>query len=182
MSRTSSRRWSCASPKPPPASRSPRPLRNPRPSRQYQDRLQSLGADRQPTPLLSLPGEGWDPLIGGLGVDQWVPACAGTTTNLLAERDGDDLVGFVAARGRDLDAVALALADQRARQGRGNRQPPVLDVGLVLADDPVGLLLVRFLVGQGHGRAEFDDRPRQLRDVDDLGAGDLVLELAKAAL
>src|SRR5205823_14800978 len=96
--------------------------------------------------------------------------------------DGDDLVGSVAARRRDFDVVALALADQRARQGRGDRQPAVLDIGLVLADDPEGLLLVGFFVGQGDGGAEFYDRARQFGDVDDLGAGDLVLELGEAAL
>src|SRR3981081_3968595 len=63
-----------------------------------------------------------------------------------AERDGDDLIGFVAAGGRDLNAVAGALADQRAGQGRGHRQPAVADIGFVLADAPEGLLLLSLLV------------------------------------
>ena len=63
--------------------------------------------------------------------------------------DGDDLVAARAARSGHVDHVALGLADQRARDGRGDRQQPVLDVRLVVAD--------------------------QL--VDDLGAAVLVLEL-----
>ena len=99
-----------------------------------------------------------------------------------AESDRDDLVGFGAARGRDLDAVADALADERTRQRRGHREPAVADVGLVLADDLKGLLLVGLLVRERDGRAELDHRARQLGDVDDLGAGDLVLELDDPAL
>src|SRR5579871_6909970 len=45
--------------------------------------------------------------------------------------DGDDLVGTRAARGGDVDDVALGLADQRACDGRGDRQQAVLDIGLV---------------------------------------------------
>src|SRR5688572_10896391 len=52
-----------------------------------------------------------------------------------AEGDLHHLIGFGAARGRDLDAVALALADEGARQGRGHRETALRDVGLVLADD-----------------------------------------------
>src|SRR5579862_2200553 len=99
-----------------------------------------------------------------------------------AEGDGDDLVGFVAARGRHLDAVALAFADQRPRQWRGHRKPAVANIGFVLADDAERLLLVGLLVGERDGCAELDDRAGQLRHVDDLGTGDLVLEFAEAAL
>lgn len=44
------------------------------------------------------------------------PAAEGRPTRPSAESDGDDLVRFGAARGRHLDAVALALADKRPRQ------------------------------------------------------------------
>src|SRR5439155_16369848 len=79
------------------------------------------------------------------------------------------------------DAVAFALADQRAGQGRGYREAAVADIGLVLADNAEGLLLVGLLIGQRHRRAELDCRARQFRDIDDLGAGDLVLEFGEAA-
>ena len=51
--------------------------------------------------------------------------------------DGDDLVATGAARRRHVDHVALGLADQRARDGRGDRQQPLLDVRLVVADQLV---------------------------------------------
>src|SRR5579875_795470 len=66
----------------------------------------------------------------------------------LFERDPDDFVVFGAARRRHLDAVADPLPDQRAGQGRGDRQAAVSDIGLVFADDPEGLFLVGFLIGK----------------------------------
>src|SRR6185437_6031118 len=60
------------------------------------------------------------------------PATAGSD-----ELDAEDLIGPVAARGGDRDAVADLLADQRLGERRGNRQPAELDVGLVQADDLV---------------------------------------------
>src|SRR5579883_2085252 len=94
----------------------------------------------------------------------------------LFERDPDDFVGFGAARRRHLDAVADPFPDQRAGQGRGDRQAAVSDIGLVLADDPEGLFLVGFLVGKRDLGPEFDDRARQFRNVDDLRPRDLVFE------
>ncbi len=47
-----------------------------------------------------------------------------------------DLVGLGAARRHDLDGGALLLADQRARQRRGDGDPALLGVRLGLADEP----------------------------------------------
>ena len=71
-------------------------------------------------------------------------ACAA----MLLELDADDFVGACAARGLDLDGVADGLADQRAAERRGDRDAPLGDVGLVVADDLVVHLLVGVLVGQ----------------------------------
>src|SRR6476661_8631359 len=93
-----------------------------------------------------------------------------------------DLVFLGAARRDDLDGCALRLADQRARERRGDRDAALLGVSLRLADDLPHLLLVGVLVDQRHGRAELDGVAGELRDVDDLGARELVLELRNAAL
>src|SRR5262249_11340277 len=95
----------------------------------------------------------------------------------LLELDLGDLVRLRAAGRRHLNGVADGLADQRARQRRGDREALGLDVRLVLADDLVGALLVGVLVDEGDGRAELDHLARELGNVDDLGARDLVLEL-----
>ncbi len=58
----------------------------------------------------------------------------------------------------------------------------LLGVGFGLADDLPDLLLVGVLVDQRDGRAEGDRVARQLRDVDHVGARQLVLELGDAAL
>ena len=92
------------------------------------------------------------------------------------------LVALGAARGDDLDRGALGLADQRARERRGDRDAAGLGVGLRLADDLPHLLLVGVLVDQRDGRAELDGVAGQLGDVDHLGARELVLELGDAAL
>src|SRR6266568_9138538 len=97
------------------------------------------------------------------------------------EADLDDLVGLGTARRRHLDALADLLADQRAGERRGYRQATGADIGLVLADDLEGLLLIGLLVGERHCRAELDHRAGQFRDVDDLGARDLVLQFHDAA-
>jgi hypothetical protein len=58
----------------------------------------------------------------------------------------------------------------------------MLGVGLGLADDLPDVLLVGVLVDQRHGRAELDGVAAELRNVDDLGARELVLELGDRAL
>ena len=57
-----------------------------------------------------------------------------------------------------------------------------LDVGLGLADQLIGQLLVGVLVDDGHGRTELHRLAGQVGDVDHLRAGDLVLELGQPAL
>ena len=98
------------------------------------------------------------------------------------ERDLEDLVALAAARRVDLDRVALLLADQGAGRGRGDRDLALLHVGLHLADDLVGLLLLGILILERDRAAEHHRVALQLGDVDDLGARQLVLELGDAAL
>src|SRR5205807_129284 len=64
----------------------------------------------------------------------------------------------------------------------GDGDALLLGVGLRLADDLPHLLLVGILVDHGDGRAERDGFAGQFRDVDHLGARELVLELGDAAL
>src|SRR3954447_21487946 len=101
---------------------------------------------------------------------------------VLPPLDLGDLVGLGAAGGDDLHRGALLLADQRAGQGRGDRDAALLGVGFGLADDLPYRLLVGVLVDQRHGGAELDGVAGQFRDVDDVGARQLVLELGDAAL
>ena len=56
--------------------------------------------------------------------------CARSRMSLIPDRQ--DLVGFLAARRRHLDAVALVLADERARERRAHVQKPALEVRLLL--------------------------------------------------
>src|SRR5262249_4320566 len=72
------------------------------------------------------------------------------------ESDGDHLIGFCAPRRSDFDAFAGALADQRARQRRGDRQSTLADVCFVFADDLKSLFLVGLLIGEGYPRSELD--------------------------
>src|SRR3569623_2675396 len=81
--------------------------------------------------------------------------------------DFGDLVGLGAAGGDDLDRGALLLADQRARERRGDGDAALLGVGLGFADDLVDALLLGVLVDQRAGRTEHNGVARQLRDVDD---------------
>src|SRR5438067_774506 len=125
----SNRRWCCAPPNPIRACRWVRRRRRlPKP------RNSSLrGAAKAVAPVQAatrLPT-----ITAAEGLD---PGLSRADNFELLEGDGDDLVGFVAARGRDLDAVALGLADKGPRQRRGHREPPILDVGFVLADDAEG--------------------------------------------
>src|SRR5262245_9893266 len=99
-----------------------------------------------------------------------------------AERDLDDLVRFGAARRIHLDAVALLLADERARDRRGDRDTAGMHIGLGFTDDLVDLLLFGVLVDECHGGPELDRRAVQFADVDDLGARDQALQLEDAAL
>ena len=84
--------------------------------------------------------------------------------------------------GDDLDVGALGLADQRARQRRGDRDAALLGVGLGLAHDLPDLLFLGVFVHQRDGGAELDGIARELGDIDDVGARELVLELRDAAL
>src|SRR5580692_7512410 len=94
----------------------------------------------------------------------------------------DDLVGLGAARRDDLDLRAFFLADEGPGERRGDGDLALLGVGLRLADDLPHRFLVGVLVDQGDGGAEGDGVARQLGNVDDLGARQLVLELGDAAL
>src|SRR6185437_2334090 len=93
-----------------------------------------------------------------------------------------DFIAFGAAGGDDLDLRALALADQRLGERRGDRDAALLGVGLRLADDLPYLLLVGILVDQRHGGAEGNGVARKLRYVDHVGARQLVFQLGDAAL
>src|SRR5690606_36274456 len=63
--------------------------------------------------------------------------------------------------------VADFLADQRARDGSADRDPTLLDVGLVLAHDRVTLRFSGLGVLDGHGGAEFDSRTREFGWIED---------------
>src|SRR3954470_11170208 len=89
-----------------------------------------------------------------------------------AEQHADDLVRLAAARRLDLDGVTDRLAHQRAGDRRGDRHAPGARVGLRLADDLVGPLLLGVLVDEPDGRTELDPGAVELGHVDDLGARD----------
>src|SRR5688572_343738 len=78
--------------------------------------------------------------------------------------------------------IADLLADHGARDRRTDRDPSPLDVGLVLADDRVGLGLSAIGVLDGHGGAEFDPRTRQFGWIDHLGERELGFQLADLGL
>src|SRR6266403_1191329 len=84
------------------------------------------------------------------------PFVAENVKSFLAPLDLGDLVGLGAAGRHDFDRGALLLADQRARQGRGDRNAALLGVGFRLADDLPHRFLVGVFVDQRHGRAELD--------------------------
>jgi hypothetical protein len=97
-------------------------------------------------------------------------------------RDADDLVFALPGRGIDGDRVALVLADQRARQRRGDRDHRQFDVRLQVADDLVALFLVGFDVGQRDRRAEHHAASGiQLGHVDHFGMRKLAFQLLDAA-
>src|SRR6056297_2147439 len=93
----------------------------------------------------------------------------------------DHLVGTLAARRADLDAVALLLADEGAGDRRFHVEQALLDIGLVLAHDLPGVPGLGVLVDQRHGGAELD-RARQARGVDHLGEAEDALDLLEATL
>src|SRR5690606_2046879 len=93
----------------------------------------------------------------------------------LLELDLDDLVLARTARGVEDDLVALAVADERARDGRLVADLARLQVRLVHADDLVCDLLVGVQVDERDRGPEDDLVPLQRRCVDDLRAGELVL-------
>ncbi|EGJ10583.1 hypothetical protein RBXJA2T_09662 [Rubrivivax benzoatilyticus JA2 = ATCC BAA-35] len=87
-----------------------------------------------------------------------------------------------AARRLHLGDVAGHLADQRARDRAADRDPAFLQVGLVVTDDLVGDLGPGVLVGEVDRGAEDDLAAGvQRRRVDDLGRGELALELLDPA-
>src|ERR1700744_5941358 len=87
-----------------------------------------------------------------------------------APLDLGDLVGFRTAGSHDFHGRALLLADQRARQRRGDGNLPFLGVGFPFADDLPHRLFLGVFVDQRDRRAELDGVAGQLRDVDDVGA------------
>src|SRR6478609_11788193 len=100
---------------------------------------------------------------------------------VLAPLDLGDLVGLGPAGGHDLYRRALLLADQRARQRRGDGDAALLGIGFRLADDLPHRFLVGVFIDQRDRRAELDGVAGQLGDVDDVGARKLVLQLGDAA-
>src|ERR1700722_8540882 len=98
-----------------------------------------------------------------------------------APLDLGDLVGLGAAGGHDLNRGAFLLPDQRTRQWRGDGNPALLGVGFDFADDLPHRLLLGVFIDQRDCGAEFDGVAGKLRDVDDIGARELVFELGNAA-
>src|SRR3984893_14694733 len=73
-----------------------------------------------------------------------------------APLDLGDLIGLGAAGGDDFHGRAFLLADQRARQRRGDGDAALLGVGFRLADDLPHRLLLGVLVDQRYGGAKLD--------------------------
>src|SRR5258705_4480852 len=96
--------------------------------------------------------------------------------------DLGDFVCLGAAGRHDFHRRALLLADQRARERRGDGDAALLGVGLDFADDLPDRFLVGVLVDQRDGGAELDGVAGEFRDVDDVGTRELVLDLGNAAL
>src|SRR5690606_19504214 len=70
--------------------------------------------------------------------------------------DLDDFVLHDTTGGTDHHDLTLFLADHRPGNGRGDRDLAFLDLGLVLADDPIGHFLIGFDIGDGDRGAEDD--------------------------
>src|SRR3954466_4609778 len=90
--------------------------------------------------------------------------------------DLGDLELDLAARGADLDHVALLVAEQRLAHRRLVGEPLVGRVGLGRADDRVGDGLARVLVLDVDQRADAHDVVGELLGVDYRGRAQLVLE------
>ncbi len=62
--------------------------------------------------------------------------------------DGHDFVASSSARRGDIDDIALGFADERARNRRGHRQQPLLDIGLIIADQLIDHFVAAVLIFQ----------------------------------
>src|SRR6185369_14856883 len=104
---------------------------------------------------------------------------AGPSRSLVAH--AGDLVASQAGGCLHLGDVADDLADQRARDRRADRDQPLPEIGLVVADDLVGHLGAAVLVLEIDRRAE-DDAAAGVegRRVDDLRRRELALDLGDA--
>ncbi len=91
------------------------------------------------------------------------------------------LVILTPLRGRDLDGIADALADQAFGEGGGDGDPALVGVGFVGADDLDRHFLV-VVVHDRYGRAEFDHVAGQAGGVDDIGEGHGGVEFLDTAL
>src|SRR5436305_5128517 len=88
---------------------------------------------------------------------------------LLTKRDVDDLIALAAAGRIDLDGIADLLADQRARDRRGDRHFAAFHIGLIFTDDLVSLLFFGVVVDERHRGAEHDRIAGKFRQIDALG-------------
>ena len=79
-----------------------------------------------------------------------------------------------------MSPISLPIIARATR--RADRDPALLDVGFVLADDRVTLLLAAFGVFDGHGGPEFDSRTRQFGWIDNFGECGFCFELADLGL
>src|SRR5438445_979030 len=87
-----------------------------------------------------------------------------------------------AVRRLKLEAVAFALADQRARERRVDGDEALLDVGFEVADDLIGNLIAAGFLDQIDGRAEYDPAVgAEARNVDHFGEAQRSFEFLDAA-
>jgi len=69
----------------------------------------------------------------------------------------------------DFNNIAEFFTDQRTRKRRGNRKPPVFNVGFMFADNLVNGLLV-VIIKNGNRRTEHDAVTRQFGRINDVAA------------
>src|SRR5687768_8450501 len=93
------------------------------------------------------------------------------------ELDAANLVTSGSSRQLHDHLVPQRLPDQSARERRGHGDEPVIDVGLVGADDLVPRLLFGIEVRERHDRTEAHAVARQLGRIDHLGARELVFDV-----
>src|SRR5882757_3309968 len=106
---------------------------------------------------------------------------AGIFTLSLYVADGDDFVAAGAAWGGDIDHIAFGFADERARNGRGKRQQPLFDVGLIIAYQLVDNLVAAVLILELQRRAKHDAAVGgQLGDIDHFCIAQAILDLVDA--